>query len=158
VNGQGRVASWLAVALIAVMTYEVTMRFAFNAPTMWGYETAMMLGGVLAILAWSYVHRHDAHLRVDVLYRLLPHKGRAIIDVIGALLCFFPLVILLSHASIVWAWESWATKEKMVETYWYPPAGPFRTLVAIGVILFLLQGTIQFIRDSYFLIRGKSFD
>jgi TRAP-type mannitol/chloroaromatic compound transport system permease small subunit len=43
-------------------------------------------------------------------------------------------------------------------TGWYPPAGPLRTIVLLGLALFALQGFAQFIRDLYLLIRGKPYD
>ena len=154
----GKVARWFWVVVVLVMTYEVIMRYIFTAPTMWAYETSMMLGAITYALAFCYTHRHRAHVRVDVLYMRLSPRGRAIIDVIGALLLFFPLIILLTDISIDWAWRAWEINEKSVETYWYPPIAPVRTALAVGLILFLLQGGAQFFRDLYLLIRNKSYD
>ncbi|MCK4722932.1 MAG: hypothetical protein KAT75_06495, partial [Dehalococcoidia bacterium] len=61
-------------------------------------------------------------------------------------------------SSVAWSVTSWEVAEKSVETYWYPPMGPFRTLVAIGFILFFLQGTAQFVRDVYYFVKGKVYD
>lgn len=154
----GRSARWLCAVLVVVMTYEVTMRHVFGAPTMWAYETSIMLGAAIYALAWSYTHRHHSHVRVDVFYTHLSPRGKASIDVIGTLLLFFPLMILFVGASVAWAWKAWAINEKMVETYWYPPAAPLRTVVAIGICLFAIQGVAQFIRDLYLLIRNKAYD
>ena len=114
-----------------------------------------MLGATIYALGWSYVHRHGDHVRVDVLYQRLPRRGKAAIDVAGALLLFVPLMFLLVTLSVDWTWRAWATNEKMYETGWYPPAAPLRTMVAFGICLFALQGIAQFIRDLYFLIRNK---
>jgi len=38
----------------------------------------------------------------------------------------------------------------MMESYWYPPAGPFRTAIALGLVMLLLQGIAKFIRDVHF--------
>ena len=154
----GKVARWFWVAVVLVMTCEVIMRYVFNSPTMWAYETSMMIGAVAYALAFCYTHKHRAHVRVDVLYMRLSPRGRAIIDVIGALLLFFPLIILLADMSIDFAWRAWVINEKSVETYWYPPIAPVRTVLAIGLSLFLLQGGAQFFRDSYLLIRNKPYD
>lgn len=154
----GRSARWLTALLVLVISYEVIMRYLFRAPTMWAYETAIMLGATTYALAWSYVHRHRSHVRVDVFYMRLPPRGRATIDVIGNLLLFFPLIFVLINTSIGWAWRAWLINEKSVETYWYPPVAPVRTLVALGLCLFALQGVAQFTRDLYLLIRNKPYD
>ncbi|GAI67772.1 unnamed protein product [marine sediment metagenome] len=41
-----------------------------------------------------------------------------------------------------------------MESYWYPPAAPFRTVIAIGIALLLLQGLVQFVRDVN-LVMGR---
>lgn len=154
----GKIVRWLCVALVLVMTYEVTMRYVFDAPTMWAYETSVMIGGSIFALGWAYVHRHRGHIRVDVFYEHLSPKGKAIIDVIFALLFLFPLLIVLMDASVSYMWRAWLIGEKSVETYWYPPAAPFRTVVAIGFSLFLLQCIAQFVRDLYLLVKNKPYD
>jgi len=154
----GKIARWFWVVVVLVMTYEVTMRYGFNAPTMWAYETSMMVGAATYALAFCYTHKHRAHVRVDVLYMRLSPRGRAIIDITGGLLLFFPLIIVLADMSVDVAWRAWLINEKSVETYWYPPIAPVRTVLAIGLILFLLQGGAQFFRDLYLLIRNKPYD
>ncbi len=151
----GRIVRWLCVVLILVMIYEVIMRYAFNSPTMWAYETAIMLGAAIYAFAFSYTHRHNAHIRVDIYYRLLSPRWRALIDVGGSLLCLLPLVIMILYASVARTWNAWLISEVMVETIWYPPAAPLRTVVTIGFCLFALQGVSNCTRDLYLLIRNK---
>jgi len=79
-------------------------------------------------------------------------------DVVCAAIFFFPLMGILLKTSIFWAVRAWARSEVMIESYWYPPAAPFRTAIAVGICLFALQGLAQFIRDLYFVIRRKALD
>ena len=154
----GKTIHWLSVAIILVIAFEVIMRYVFVAPTIWVYDTSRMLGAALYILAWPYVHRHRRHVRVDIIYTRLSPRSKAIIDVIGTMLFFFPLVILLIDTSIAWMLRAWLQNEKLVETYWYPPTAPLRTVVTIGLVLFAIQGSAQFFRDLYLLIRNKPYD
>lgn len=154
----GKTARWACVILVMVMVYEVVARYVFNAPTIWAYETAMMLGVTIAILGWPYTHRHHGHVRVDVIYTHLPPRGKAIIDVVCYLFLFFPLLFLLIYAAGVRAVFAWSLGEVLTEGYWYPPASPIRTLVVIGLFLFALQGAAHFIRDLRLLTRNKPND
>ena len=154
----GRSVRWLAVFLVLVMTTEVIMRYVFNNPTMWAFETSIMLGATIYAIAWSYVYRHRANVRVDVIYTHLSPRVKGIIDVVGTLFLFFPLIVILTDASITNAWEAWVNKERLEQTFWYPPSGPLRTIVALGFILLALQGGANFFRDLYFVIRNKSYD
>ncbi len=88
----GKTVRWVCLVLVVVVVYEVTARFVFNAPTLWAFETICMLLCTIGALGWAYTHRHHGHVRVDVLYTLLSPRGRAIIDVGGYLIFFFPLL------------------------------------------------------------------
>lgn len=149
---------WLVIILILVMTTEVIMRYGFNHPTMWAYESSLQLGCAMYAFAFCYAQRHSAHVRVDVFYSHLSPRGKAMVDVICGLLMFLPVVGLLASASWVWVIKSWTIQEKMVETYWYPPYYPLRTVVAIGWTMLGLQGLAGIFRSSYTLIRNKAYD
>ena len=146
---------WFCYALVLVVVFDVVMRYVFNAPTVWGYETAMMTGGSIYVLAWAYTHRHHRHVRVDVIYSHLSLRRKAIIDVVGTLFLLFPVMILLIYASGDWAWRAWSIGERSHETYWYPPMAPFRTAVLIAFCLFTFQAAAQFIRDFYVMVKNR---
>jgi TRAP-type mannitol/chloroaromatic compound transport system permease small subunit len=149
---------WFIIALVVLVTTEVTLRYVFNKPTLWGYELHVMLAASSYILAFAYTHQQRAHVRVDMIYAHLPRRGQALIDVLGTLLIFFPFIFLLCYTAWSWMFDAWATGEKMPITGWYPPAGPLRTVVLYGIVLFALQAVAHFIRDTYVLIRGRPYD
>jgi len=154
----GKIACWLAVVLVALISYEVTLRYVFNAPTIWNFETSLMAGATMMAFGWAYAHRHHHHIRVDVFYSRLSPRARAGIDVFGTLLFFFPLIFTFVRTSILWAKDAWMNHLVSNLTYWYPPLAPFRTVVALAFLLLAIQGVAQFIRDFYRLIRNKSYD
>ena len=151
----GRSVSWFAFALILVSVYDVVLRYVFNKPTIWAYETSCMLGATIIVAGWGYVLLHHGHVRVDVFYSRMSTRKKAIIDVVCGLLLFFPLIISLLWTSIPWMVDAWVRNEVMVETYWYPPAAPIRTLLVIGLAVFTLQGIAQFMRDLHLLIKSE---
>jgi len=154
----GKTGQWFAVALVAVMTFEVISRYVFGRPNLWVHELVMMIGASLYALGYGYVQRHDAHIRADLLYARLSPRGRAIIDLAGWLLIFFPLMILLIETSFVWTVRAWRIDERMPITGWYPPVAPLRAVVMLGFCVLALQGVAQLIRDLHLLIRNKPHD
>ncbi len=150
----GEMDKFFALALVLVMTQEVIRRYFFNAASIYGYDTAVMIGLTIYILAWSYADLHNQHVRVDVLYLRQSPAVKAIIDICGAVFFFFPFVAMLLYVSYGWMIKAWVTHEVRSETYWYPPAAPIRTVFFLGVVLFTLRGLVRFIRDVYTL-RGK---
>ena len=151
----GRSISWFAFALVLVGVYDIVLRYIFNKPTIWAYETSCMFGATIIVAGWGYVLLHHGHVRVDVFYSRMSIRKRAVIDIFSGLLLFFPLAISLLWISIPWTVDAWKMGEVMVETYWYPPAAPIRTVVTIGLGVFTLQGIAQFIRDLRLLIRSE---
>jgi TRAP-type mannitol/chloroaromatic compound transport system permease small subunit len=149
---------WFILALVVLVTAEVVLRYVFTKPTLWGYELHVMLAASSYLLAFAYTHRLRAHVRVDMIYAHLPLRGQALIDVLGTLILFFPFIFMLSYSAWSWMFDAWATNERMPITGWYPPAGPLRTVVLYGLVLFALQAIAHFIRDMYLLIRGKPYD
>jgi len=149
---------WFCVALIAVGVFEVTMRYVFDSPTVWAYETCSMLGGTTYALGWAYAHLHKSHIRVDVFFSRLSARGQAIADSILALIFFFPLIGLMTERAIFWAWRAYTRGLVMMESYWYAPQWPYRIVLAIGICLLLLQGIAKFVRDAHFAVKGTTID
>ena len=149
---------WFCYALVLVIVYDVIMRYVFDAPTMWAFEIAYMLGGAIFVLGFAYTHYHRAHVRVDVFYSRLSPRRKAIIDVFGTLFLFFPLLVLFVHGSFSFMWRAWSIGEISIVTNWFPPIAPFRTVVFIGFCLLAFQAIAQFIRDLYILVRNKPYD
>jgi TRAP-type mannitol/chloroaromatic compound transport system permease small subunit len=117
-----------------------------------------MLNGTFAAMGFAYVHRHQGHIRVDVLYSHLSERKKALIDVLCTFFLFFPLVFVLIFVAADYAATAWIEGEVLIQSFWYPPAGPIRTVVLLALCLFLLQGIAQFIRDLYVLIRDRRYD
>ncbi len=154
----GLTCRWLCLLLVLILSYEVIMRYVFNAPTIWAHILASMLGGAIAVLGWAYTHSVGGHVRVDIFYSKYPPRVKAIVDSICWVVMFLPLVYIYIVEAADSALMAIRWHEKMIESYWYPPAWPIKTVVLIGFCLFALQGLSQFLRDVYFAMKGESLD
>lgn len=156
--GAGALGKWFAFLLVLVGSYETISRHFFGAPTIWAYDSLCMAGGVTYLLGASYTHLRDSHTRVDIIYSHLSPRARAVMDIVCSLIFFFPLMGVMLKLSIDWAFRAWKINEVMFNSFWYPPAAPYRTVFAIGLLLLVLQGVAKLIRDVHFLVRGKEID
>jgi TRAP-type mannitol/chloroaromatic compound transport system permease small subunit len=154
----GAIGKWFAFLLVLIGAYETIARHFFNAPTIWAYDSLCMSGGVVYMLGASYVYLKDSHTRVDVIYGQLSRRKKAFIDVFGALIFFFPLMIVMLKMAIDWAIRAWKINEVMFNSFWYPPAAPYRTVFALGLLLLVLQGFARFVRDVHMLVKGEEID
>ncbi len=154
----GQVGKWFALVLVVVASFDAIARHFFNAPTIWAYDTITMAGGTIYLLGASYNYLHDAHTRVDVVYQYLSDRKKAIFNVVFSVILFFPMMIAMLYMATKWAIRAWTINEVLFNSFWYPPAGPYRTIFALGLFLLVLQGLANFIRDLYFAIRGQTID
>ena len=72
----GGLAAALVLALVVLMLYDVLLRYAFNAPTLWGFEISTWTMGAAFTLSIGYALACDAHVRVDLLYSRIDPRIR----------------------------------------------------------------------------------
>jgi len=150
----GRVALLLIVVLIAIVNYEVMMRYLFNAPTLWSHVLSYLFGAIIASLGLAYVWRHNANIRIDVLYSRFSPKGKLWIDILFTLFIFFPCITALTIQFAQIALNSYRLQETVHLAAWHPLLWPVRTALCGGFALLLLQGIATFLRDLASLMKG----
>lgn len=146
--------AWLAMVLAFTTFYDVIMRYAFNAPTFWAYETGWMLYAAVWLIGMAYCHTKRQHVRVDVLFNRLPLRVRASAELFFYIVAFFPLCAVMIYYGIDFAAVSWSIREGSTLTLWAPPAYPIKTLMPLAFILLALQGIAEFIRSGSIAFRG----
>ena len=151
----GRIVGWVAVPMIIALIYEVFARYVFYRPTIWSYEVTYMIYGTHFLLGAAYTLRVRGHIRIDLIYMKFPPRGRALIDVIGYLVIFFPIMIVLVFASYDMAKDAFVIQEVSQFTPWQPILWPFKSVICIGFILLILQGIAEFIKSMIMLIQGE---
>ena len=67
-------------------------------------------------------------------------------------------MIIMFKLAVMWAAKAWRIHEVMFNSFWYPPAAPYRTVFAIGLLLLILQALAKFIRDFYLVVKGEDID
>ncbi|MCK5913239.1 MAG: TRAP transporter small permease subunit [Desulfuromusa sp.] len=142
----GFYAAYLVLPLIGVVVWEVFMRYGFNAPTTWAFELTVFLYGVHFCFALAYAHKHNTHVAIDVFESRLSAKPRIILRIVTNAGLFIPSIGLLTWHLCAMAATSWQQWEH-ASSSWAPPIYPLKTLMAIGFILFFLQGVAKLIQD-----------
>ena len=136
----------LIFPMVLVVMYEVLMRYAFNQPTTWGFEATTFLYGIHYMLGLGYTLMYNGHVKVDIFVTLLSTRKQILINLFTHLVFFVPVYALLSWGSIKFAWTSIQGLEKSW-TSWAPPIYPFKTLMALGFVMLLIQGISSIIKD-----------
>jgi TRAP-type mannitol/chloroaromatic compound transport system permease small subunit len=142
----GKAFAWCIVILTFSTCYEVFVRYVLNAPTVWAFDMSVQMYGALFMMSGAYALSQDAHVRGDVLYRLLSKKTQAKIDLVLYILFLMPGASALIYYGYGFAADSWFYKE----VSWSSPARIqiyfFKTLIPIAGTLVLLQGIAEAVR------------
>ncbi len=142
----GQAFAWCIVGLTATISYEVFVRYAFRAPTTWGYDVSYMLYGTLFMMAGAYALSRNGHVRGDFLYRMMPPKRQATLDLVLYVLFFFPAIFAFMISGWGFFWESYGQNERSMFSPSGPVIWPFKALIPIVGVLLLLQGLVEVVR------------
>lgn len=142
----GLYSSYLILPLIGAVIYEVFMRYVFNAPTSWGFEMTTFLYGMHYMLGLGDAHRTNTHVCIDIFESKMRPKNRTILRIITNLVLFMPVMGCMAIWSIKYAITSWAMFEH-ASSSWSPAVYPYKTVMAVGFVLFFLAGVAKLLQD-----------
>lgn len=140
------VAIFLTAIIVAIMLFEVVSRYLFASPTLWVNELSLWLGGMIYLLAGLYAMQQRCHIRITVLYDLLPRSVQRLFDLVST------LCVVGFAAAVIYGYYEQAFKRFMrwegLGTEWNPPIpATMAPLVLIATGLIALQAVNNLIAD-----------
>lgn len=151
-EGLGRCVSWLVVIMMLVEFTIVMLRYAFNINSIPMQESVMYMHAAVFLLAASYTLKHDGHVRVDIFYQRMSHRGKSWVDLGGTLFLLFPVMTFILLSSLGYVSDSWGIKEASPESGGLPGVYLLKTLIPAIAILMMLQGVAEAGRHLLFLM------
>lgn len=152
-EGLGRIG-WLLVIYCAFFGLtDVILRYAFNRPSLWISVTIQYAMVMLACVGGAYALKHDAFVKLDLLYSRLNERKKAICDIITFPIAFLYLYILIwkgSQAAIL----SFTVKE-VTPTAIPIILYPLKSLIPFGAFCALLVVINKLVQDIKTLIRQE---
>ncbi|MCF6323271.1 MAG: TRAP transporter small permease subunit [Gammaproteobacteria bacterium] len=154
----GRCVSWLTLALVLLVSYDVTMRYLFQDGSVALQELEWHIFALIFLLGAAYTLKHDEHVRVDLIYhsRWMSERRRAWVDLFGTLFFLLPFCILI----IVSAWPFVENSYELNEHSPDPGGLPYRYLIKMMIplcfVLLALQGIAIIIRSAQKITTGKA--
>ncbi len=149
----GRAVAWLTLAMVLVTCTVVILRYAFNSGSIALQESITYLHALVFMLGAAYTLRHDGHVRVDIFYRKFGQRGRAWVDLLGALLLLLPVCGFILWVSWDYVASSWALREGSQEVGGLPLVYLLKSVIPAMAILMILQGIAQALR-SVLVLQG----
>ena len=142
----GRVTMLLIFLVVAVMMYEVVLRYVFERPTLWANELSLWMAGFVFILAGFYAMQQRSHIRIFLLYDMLPRNLQRTCDTISTffilLFAFFLVYGGYGEAKAkLLRWETFGT------VFDPPIPATLKPLVLLVVCLVAAQALLNLIND-----------
>jgi len=153
----GRAASWLVLAMVLLICYDVTMRYSFNQGSVALQELEWHLFALIFLLGSAYTLKHNNHVRVDILYQsqYLSNKHRAMINILGIILFLIPFCVLI----LITTWPFVENAYYYLEGSPDPGGLPYRYLlkgsILVAFTLLILQGVAELLRNYLILTKQE---
>ncbi|WP_425100162.1 TRAP transporter small permease subunit [Tropicibacter sp. S64] len=137
----------VSIALVViVMFYEVVSRYVFSRPTLWANELSLWIAAFVFLLAGQYAMQQRSHIRIYVIYDIMPRWAQKTCDVISvALICVFTF-------ALIWGGYNDALRRMLrMETFgtaWDPAIpGTIKPAILFFILLVTLQAISNLIAD-----------
>jgi TRAP-type C4-dicarboxylate transport system permease small subunit len=142
----GRVTMLLIALLVGVMMYEVVLRYVFERPTLWANELSLWMAGFVFILAGFYAMQQRSHIRIFLLYDMMPRGVQKACDTVSTFLILLFAFFLVyggygeAKAKLL-RWETFGT------VFDPPIPATLKPLVLLVVCLVATQALLNLIND-----------
>lgn len=139
-------AGWVVVIMMLTISYDVAMRYIFNAPTTWSFEINRYMLILVVFIGSGWVLPAGGHVTVDIFTGTLPKRKEILLDIVTSFMAGVYILIFLIQ-SIIFTYDAWEHNVRSTE-YLAWPLWPVRLLLVIGATTLLLEFIIRIIKNS----------
>ena len=135
--------------MVVITFIVVVMRYVFDAGLIWVQESVVWMHAVVFMLGAAYTLRDEEHVRVDIFYRAMSERRRALVDLIGVVIFLMPLCIFFAWQSFDFVTASWSIRESSRESGGmpYPFVPILKTVLLLMPVTVALQGLSLLLRS-----------
>ncbi len=148
----GRATAWLTLLMVLVVCLVAILRYFFNMGWIALQESSLYMHSAIFLVGAAYTLKHEGHVRVDIFYREMSARGRAWVDLLGALVLLFPTFLYILWVSWEYVATSWSQLERSREAGGIPFVYGLKSLIIVMTVLLLIQGLSQVLRSVLVLM------
>jgi TRAP-type C4-dicarboxylate transport system permease small subunit len=146
VERSSQIVCYVVFLIMVITAVDVTARYVFNRPLLWGWLLNRLLFGVFILFAGVYTLYKGEHIRIEIFYDHFPPKIKKIARWIALTALAAFLVVLVWQGGWM-GWNSLMMNEKAAGAFRIP-LYPFKLLIPVVAFLFLLEGISYFRRGK----------
>lgn len=160
----GAISKYLVIVVVVVGFLNVVLRYVGRATerrltSNVFIEAQWYLYGIIFLLGFAYILKHQINVRVDFWYAEWPEKRKAWIDFVGHTVALIPFCILAIY--VLWSptlrsfgrrpdgtwptWRVWEVWEQSPDPSGLPRA-PIKAVIVLGFVLLLLQAFAEMVK------------
>ncbi|MCW9014896.1 MAG: TRAP transporter small permease subunit [Gammaproteobacteria bacterium] len=157
IDWTGRVVSWLTLGMVLVTFIVVCLRYIFDLGSIAVQESISYMHALVFLIGAAYTLKYDEHVRVDIFYAKLSHKGRAWVDFLGSSLILFPVMIFIFWISWEYVLDSWSVMEGSRETGGLPGIFLLKSSMLLMASLLIMQGMAKVLLSLATILESDSY-
>ena len=137
--------AWIYFAVFLITAYDVAARYIFNAPTVWGADLVIAIAGIHYMLSGAGALERGDHVRIDVIYSILPKCLKFLSDIAS------DIIIIAVLVALVWFGIAQALPSihdlETTGTAWNAPTPMIMKIaIPVGAALMLAQAVVNLVR------------
>lgn len=154
----GKLVSWLVLAMVLLVSYDVTMRYFFLSGSVALQEMEWHLFSLIFLIGAAYTFKHDDHVRLDLIYKskFMNDERRAWVNLSGSLFLLIPFCILIITTTWPFIYQSYIHLEGSPDPGGLPYRWILKASIPLGFTLLLLQGISDIAKNLNIILEGKS--
>lgn len=143
----GRVTMMMIAVMTLVMLYEVFMRYIMEKPTEWANEMTLWFASFTFLLSGFYAMQQRSHIRIFLLYDLVPRWLQRVFDSVSTLLIVL-FAFFLVYGSYKQVFVNKLYKWELYGSAFNPPIpATLQPMVLIVITLVALQAVLNLFQD-----------
>lgn len=153
----GRLISWLVLMLVLLVSYDVTMRYAFQSGSVALQELEWHLFSFIFLLGAAYTLQHNDHVRLDLFYqsRFMNDLRRAWVNLLGTVFFLIPFCILIIISAAPFVEQAFVHMEGSPDPGGLPWRWIPKSAIPLGFGLLILQGVSDAIKSLRIILEAR---
>jgi len=146
IDWTGRSVSWLVLLMVMVTFLVVVFRYVFDMGWIALQESISYFHSLVFLVGAAYTLKHNAHVRVDIIYDRLSDKSKAWVDLLGHIFILMPVLIFILWVSWPYVTDSWRVTEGSREAGGLPAVYLLKSAILVMAALLMIQGSALILR------------
>jgi TRAP-type mannitol/chloroaromatic compound transport system permease small subunit len=131
--------SWFTLLMALVTLLIVVLRYGFETGWIAMQESVLYLHAAVFLLGSAHTLKVDEHVRVDIYYRKMSPKRKALVNLGGTLLLALPVNIFIFMMSWDYVIDSWQLLESSQQSGGLPAVFILKSFILVFATTMVLQ-------------------